>query len=151
MNRLENVYGIDKDAFRTSLRENILTNAHRVQPVPQGLILDLVVKQAAITAMELNEHVKLFGTPERTIFCLREPESYMASAVKKFPDTKPEQLRATYNRMFVEYDTIGRDVPSYGEHLNIETILKFLSPLPLRGHIEDFAYKGSTRDNLVSD
>lgn len=150
LNGLEGVQGIDRDRLRQDIRNNIVDSARAVQILPGGKKLDLVIKQAGITHAEYAQLVKMFGPPQRAIFCLRDPDSYMASAAKKFDKAPLRSLQDTYRRMFAEYARIGGNVLHYGPHLTTEAVLAFLEPLPLRSHLEEFVYRGTDRPDLVT-
>lgn len=147
---LEKTAGIDKDRFRRDLRANVLANARPVKLLPGGKSLDLAYKQAGLSRAEYLQLEKMFGPPERTIFCLRDPDGYMASAVKKFGENLVDSLRATYRRIFSEYRAIGGDVIHYGPHLITKIVAEFLAPLPVRDEIGAFVYRGEERPDLVT-
>ena len=113
VNGLTQSVGIDKKRYLTDLRSNILDNA----VAGKGNAIDLVVKQAGISSREYQVWTEMFGEPQRKIFCMREPESFISSVVKKFEHVPIENLRASYLRMFSEYEKIGGDIVDYGPRI----------------------------------
>src|SRR6185503_1007569 len=76
--------------------------------------LDLVYKQANLREPEYTALCALLGSPERTVFCLRDPAGFMASAVRKFPGIELANLQEiNYVGTALEFDRIGGEVFLY--------------------------------------
>jgi hypothetical protein len=146
---LDRARGIDKARYLQDLRDNVLASA-RPMGTRVSTRLDLVYKQAGIDTREYGHLCAMFGPPQRAVFCMRAPESYMASAVKKFPHLAPARLQDIYRRMFAEYRAIGGDIIHYGPDLDLPTLRAFLRPLALGRKVAPFDYKGEERPDLAS-
>jgi hypothetical protein len=127
---------------------NILENAG----YGSGTQLDLVYKQASMDADEYKKLVKMWGPPTRIIFCLREPSSYIASAIKKFPHSSLSHLQFLYIESFRTYEEIRGDIFEYSEQLSIQHYIKFLLPLQSAEYIkEEFSFAGNYEPEKVSE
>ena len=141
LNQFNLIKGIDKDRLLEDLASNILDNAN----LGQGNQLDLVFKQANGSFEEYQLLVKMFGEPERKIFCFREPAGYIASAQKKFKSTL-EALQDAYIRNLKRYEEIGGDIIEYSKDLTLDDYLIFLEPLKLnKMFFENFSYTGESK------
>jgi hypothetical protein len=129
----------DYERFLRDISENILDNA-----IPgTGVQLDLAYKQATLGPREYQMLVKMWGPPERAIFCLREPAGYTASAANKFIYDTVEQLQQAYIRSVNSYQEIGGDVFEYTPELTISDYFSFLEPLDFEGkRTPPFRFKG---------
>ena len=130
------------------ISSNILTNAY----TGNGDQLEFVYKQANLTAKEYRPLVAMWGPPERIIFCLREPASFIASADKKFSRGTIEILQKEYVESLRAYGELGGDVFEYGADLDKEDYLNFLSPLNFsHTALPDFRYKGARDEENTTD
>ncbi|WP_107667476.1 hypothetical protein [Cyanothece sp. BG0011] len=137
----DKVQGIDRDRLLKDIANNILDHAN----LSLGNELDLVLKQAHATYPDYRLLVKMFGEPERKIFCFREPSGFMASSKKKFPDQTIENLQDRYLRDFQVYERVKGDIIEYNKSLTIDDYLRFLQPLKFDNKsIEKFFYKGKS-------
>ena len=94
----------------------------------------------------------MWGPPARTIFCVREPSGYLASAVKKFPDVDLQAFRDEYVADIAAFEVIGGEPFVYHPGLTTEDYRRFLAPLEIPGGPEhEFTYRGETADHLVTD
>lgn len=138
----------DRERARTDVSRNVLLNA----PSGGGRAIDLVYKSAQLRPEEHSALLAMWGVPERTIFCVREPSGYMASAVRKFPEVDVDAFRVEYLRDIEAYDTIGGEVFVYSPGLTTEAYQSFLAPLTVPPDDSySFVYQGSTADELVSE
>jgi hypothetical protein len=135
-----NYIKFDQEKAFVDVSNNILKNAW----TGKGNQLNLVFKQAGLTSAEYQILKKLWGTPKRIIFCLRDPSTYMASAQKKFPFSSKEKLQKGYCDSIKSYEKIGGYIFEYKPSLNLEDYVKFLSPLklPNKEFLQNFVYKG---------
>ena len=132
-----------------SISENILENGEK----GQGSQLDLVYKQAGgkEIADSYPSLVRMWGLPERIIFCFRDPSSYMSSAIKKFPNEPLERLQSIYVESFVTYNLIGGDRFEYNSNLSAADYVNFLDPLIIKDQVAPFAYKGANSKNFTPE
>ena len=119
----------DYERFLRDISNNILDSAYG----GHGIQLDLVDKQATLDPREYQALVKMWGVPARTIFCLREPAGYIASAVNKFVYDSVEHLQQVYIDSVDSYLQIKGDVFEYTPDLTISDYTSFLRPLDFRG------------------
>ena len=115
----------DYERFLRNISENILDNAYP----GTGAQLDFVYKQATLRPSQYHAFVKMWGPPERVIFCFREPAGYIVSAVNKFIYDTVEYLQELYVRSMNSYWEIGGDVFEYTPELRISDYFSFLGPL----------------------
>lgn len=96
-------------------RKNLLRNAH----VGQGKDLDVVVKQATGSALEVEFLTELFcAPPEVILFLFLEPHGWLESVQKKFPEASDQgQITAYYEKAFELYSSIGGEPIVYDETL----------------------------------
>jgi hypothetical protein len=136
----------DTERFLRDISDNILANAYR----GEGDQLDLVYKQANLDSMQYRVFVKMWGPPERRIFCLREPAGYIASARKKFVHESLDRLQEMYVTSIDRYEGIGGDVFEYNPESSVSDYVSFLEPLNFEGkHIPPFHYKGQCDRELT--
>lgn len=148
LNNFEKVVGIDKERFLKELSNNILDNAK----LGQGNQLDLVYKQANVSWEEYEILVKMWGKPEKIIFCLREPSGYIASAQKKFRESSLELLQNDYVYNLQRYEKIGGDIFEYSEKLTLDDYINFLSPLQFNKMLlENFVYSGEYKQEDATE
>lgn len=139
--------GIDKKRFLEDLARNLIDSSRRNE---KGQI-DLVIKSATGNADEFDCYEKMFGPAERIIFTIREPSGYMASAAKKFPNLKIEDLQISYLRMISLFPDIQGEIFNYCSNLKIENYLKFLTPLKFdKNKLEKFEFKGGEALQLTT-
>lgn len=137
----------DRDRARADVSRNVLTNA----PSGGGRALDLVYKSAQLRPDELDALVEMWGPPARTIFCVREPAGYLASAVRKFPDVDVQAFRDEYLADLATYEVLGGDLFVYRPDLDTDDYRRFLVPLELPDDPDlRFTYRGSRADELVT-
>lgn len=84
----------------------------------------------------------MWGPPERVIFCIRQPDTYINSAVRKFAATPLVSLQQAYINVFARYPDIAGDIFEYGPELTLEDYRAFLQPLRLGEKLEPFTHKG---------
>ncbi len=138
----------DRERARADFSRNVLANA----PSGGGRAIDLVYKSAQLRPDELEALTALWGPPARTIFCVREPSGYMASAIRKFPDVDVQAFRDEYVADIVAFAEIGGDPFVYHPDLTTEDYRRFLSPLAVpSGPEHEFTYRGDRADHLVTD
>lgn len=136
---------IDHDRWRRMATREVLRSA----APGGGTTFDLVYKQANLRAPEYEALVSTWGPPRRTIFCLRDPSSFLASAVRKFPEVDVELQRAhSYLGTLAEYARIGGDVFLYGPGVTSGHYVDFLAPAPVAR--VPVVYKGHTADDLAT-
>jgi hypothetical protein len=116
-------------------------------------ILDLVYKQANLRQPEYDALVRVLGVPERTIFCLRDPAGFMASAVRKFPDAGMDNLQSSnYVGTIDEWSRIGGDVFLYHPKVTGDDYAQFLRPLQLSDSARaSVRYSGSAAPELTTE
>jgi hypothetical protein len=138
----------DHERFLRDISNNILDNAY----AGDGNQLDLVYKQVVLHPHEYQALVKMWGPPERIIFCLREPAGYMASATKKFAQAVLEAVQQGYIDAINYYALIGGDVFEYTPELSVEDYVPFLKPLNLEGkRLPAFRYRGERDQEHTSE
>ena len=138
----------DRERALGDISRNILDNAG----VGGGTKLDLVFKQASISIQEYQMVVKMWGYPSRRIFCFREPSGYIASAIKKFPDSSLSHLQAQYIESFKRYEEIGGDIFEYSARVTKQHYIEFLAPtVPTRSLKEEFHFRGTYEPQNASD
>jgi hypothetical protein len=136
----------DHDRFLKDISRNILDHAY----AGDGDQIDLVYKDAAFRPSEYQTLIKMWGEPERAIFCLRDPAGYMASARRKFASTPLEHLQQAYARALDNYWSIQGDVFEYTSELSLAQYKRFLEPLDFAGkRLPDFRYTGM-RDKEIT-
>jgi hypothetical protein len=115
--------------------------------------LDLVYKQANLRAKEHDILVDLIGPPERRIYCLRDPASFMGSAVRKFPDIDLDNLREiNYIGTSQEHARIGGEVFLYHPAVTGDDYADFLRPLTISAEQRaSVQYSGSAAPELTTD
>lgn len=138
----------DWERLLRDLSANIVDNAY----AGTGDQLDLVYKQATLEPDEYPALVSMWGPPERSIMCLREPAGYMASAVRKFPMASVEGLQEAYVKSLSAFWQAGGDLFEYKPDLTTEDYVGFLSPLRFEGlRLTPFVYRGEQHFENVSD
>jgi hypothetical protein len=129
----------DYERFLRGISDNILDNAYP----GTGSQLDFVYKQATLGLSQYEVFVKMWGPPERTVFCFREPAGYIVSAVNKFIYDTVERLQQLYVRSMNSYQEIGGDVFEYTPELTMLDYFSFLEPLEFEGKWTPlFQFKG---------
>ena len=104
---------LSMEDFLEDLKSNVFRNA-----TPGGGIkYDIVIKQVNLTSTGSQFLNKLFGCPPaHTIFCFREPNSWLPSAMKKFNIEENEAVRLYMDNLQayseiggvpIEYSSIG--------------------------------------------
>jgi len=135
----------DKKRALKDISRNIIDNAHRCS----GRYLDLVFKQACLASGEFAMLVEMWRKPERIIFCLREPATYMASTSRRWPEWPVAYLRRMYIETLAEYEKIGGDIFEYHRGLTIEDYINFVN-LPKTVKIDEkFACTESRNPELA--
>lgn len=124
LHQAELVIGLDVDRYLSDLSDNMHENAKN----GWGRQIDLVYKQANSSVQEYRYLVDMFGPPARSLFCMRAPGGFMASATKKF-DTKEGHLRYAYIKSFELYEETGGDILHYGPHLTRENVASYLEAI----------------------
>lgn len=139
--------GIDKDQFLKDLSKNLLCRSHKQEDAE----LDLVLKAANSNHEEFQCYMKMFGSPHRVIFTIREPSGYMNSAMKKFPEKTTQFLQDSYLRMLQLYSSVGGEILNYSDKLNTEIYQDLLLPLKFtKEEIEPFEYKGRMANEAIT-
>jgi hypothetical protein len=129
----------DYERFLNDISSNILDNAY----TGNGVQLDLVYKQATLGPGEYETLVRMWGPPERAIFCIREPAGYIASARKKFIYDSVERLQRVYVDSIDSYRHIRGDIFDYTPELTVSDYTSFLQPLSFEGkRLPRFRFKG---------
>lgn len=137
----------DLARHRRDVARNVLTTA----PAGDGRQLDLVFKQANLRPEPYDALVATFGPPERVVFCLREPGAFLASALRKFPDTPVDrQIEHSYLGTIAAFERIGGDVFVHSPRRTRDDYAAFLHPLPVT---EDLVleYHDRSREDLVTE
>ncbi|MFN2110493.1 MAG: hypothetical protein ACK2UI_12575 [Anaerolineae bacterium] len=138
----------DHERFLRDISNNILDNAY----AGDGNQIDLVYKQVILHPNAYQALVEMWGPPERTIFCLREPAAYMASATKKFAQVVLETVQQCYLEGTSYYAPIGGDIFEYTPELSLEDYVSFLRPLNLeRKRLPSFHYRGERDQEHTSE
>ncbi len=152
----------DQERFFKDVSNNILDNAHmskgkRLKTLESIFLrraqyIDLVFKQQGLSFEEYNTLIRMWGKPERKIFCFREPAGYISSARKKFFQHTLNQDQRIYVRSLDTYEKIGGDIIEYTADLNIEDYILFLKPLELeKNSLEKFKYKGNQTNEDITE
>jgi hypothetical protein len=129
----------DYERFLKDISRNILGNAY----LGDGRQLDLAYKQATLGPSEYETLVRMWGPPERAIFCIREPAGYMASARKKFVYDTIERLQQVYIDSIDSYLHIKGDIFDYTPGLSASDYTSFLQPLSFDGkELPPFDFRG---------
>lgn len=136
----------DNERALRDICDNILDNAKE----GGGTTIDLAFKQAGLTKDEYIRLVEMWGEPDRKIFCLREPSSYMASVIKKFSHKPVTSSQNRYVGLLNRYDEIGGEIFEYGRGVTLDDYIEFLNPLKIDRTKFNFNYKGQERDDLVT-
>jgi hypothetical protein len=138
----------DPDRLLQGISSNILDNAY----AGDGDQLDLVYKQAGMPPREVQTLSRMWGPPERIIFCLREPAGYMASSAKKFARGSRERRQEVYVHSADSYLEVGGEVFEYTPELELSDYLAFLEPLNFEGkRLPPFGYRGEQDHEAVSE
>jgi hypothetical protein len=138
----------DHARFLKDLSRNILDNAN----TGDGSQLDLLYKQANMRPNEYHTLVQMWGPPKRTIFCLREPSGYIASATRKFAHASREQLQRMYTRSVESHLEIGGDLFEYSPELSVADYIAFLQPLNFeRTRLPMFRFRGTQDHGSTSE
>lgn len=138
----------DRARARRDVARNVIRNAH----AGSGSVIDLLVKSAQLRGEEHTALMEMWGPPRRTIFCVREPSGYLASAVRKFPGVPVDAFRAEYVRDIAAFRSIGGDLFVYRPDLTLDDYRSFLAPLVVTDEPRfQFVYSGSAADDLVTD
>ena len=136
----------DNERALRDICNNILDNAKS----SGGSTLDLVFKQAGLTLDEYNRLVEMWGEPERKIFCLREPASYMSSVIKKFSHKPISASQNRYIGILKKYEEIGGEIFEYGPNTTLDEYIDFVRPLKIDKDKFDFKYTGKSNNELVT-
>jgi hypothetical protein len=151
MNQADLVIGLDVDRYFSDLSDNVYENAKN----GWGRQIDMVYKQANSSIKEYRFLVSMFGPPARSLFCMRAPGGYMASATKKF-DEHPARLRDAYIKSFALYEETGGDILHYGPHLTKENVASYLEAINFPRNaitserLNTFRYTGTEHKKLGS-
>jgi hypothetical protein len=138
----------DGQRLLEDVAQNILGHAY----AGGGQQLDLVYKEAALRPEEHETLARMWGPPERTIFCLREPAGYVASARKKFPKGTVSVLQASYVRAMETCLAVGGDIFEYAPDRVTDDYIAFLTPLRLdRQRLTPFHYRGDRDEANTSE
>ena len=138
----------DWERLLRDLSANILDNAY----AGLGDQIDLVYKQAKLEPDEILILSAMWGPPERTIMCLREPAGFMASAARKFPTASVEDLQQNYVKCLDVFWQAGGDLFEYGPGLTTNDYVAFLRPLRFQeSRLTPFEYRGKQDLALVTD
>lgn len=152
LNPLEQVLGIDRNRYLGELADNVYDTAKK----GWGKDIDLVFKQANSSIREYQHLISMFGPPDRSLFCLRDPGGFMASATKKFATAEPARLRDAYIRSFDLYQETGGDILHYGPNLTRENVSTYLRTINFRHNavtrkrLNRFRYSGTESPELGS-
>ena len=137
----------DQQRLLRDLSANILENAYP----GFGDQIDLVYKQATLELDEYPALVAMWGQPERSIMCLREPAGYMASAAIKFPSASVGELQEAYIKSLKAFWQAGGDVFEYRAGLTTADYLAFLEPLRFdETCVIAFSYRGRQQPDDVT-
>ena len=129
----------DYERFLRDISNNILDNAYQ----GNGAQVDLVYKQATLGPSEYDALVRMWGPPERAVFCIREPAGYIASARSKFIYDTVERLQQVYIDSIDSHQHIGGDIFDYTPELTVSDYTSFLQPLNFEGKwMPPFRFKG---------
>ncbi len=145
---LHDYIAFDPDRLLHDISSNILDNAY----AGDGDQLDLIYKQAGMRPRVIQTLGRMWGPPERVIFCLREPAGYMASAAKKFAQGSRDRWQSLYLHSINSYPTVGGEVLEYTSELSLADYLRFLAPLNFEGkRLPPFEYRGEQDHESVSE
>jgi hypothetical protein len=129
----------DYERYLKDISRNILDNAYP----GRGVQLDLVYKQATLGLSEYETLVRMWGPPERALFCIRQPAGYITSARKKFIYDTVETLQQVYIDSMSSYVHIRGDIFDYTPELTVSDYTSFLQPLSFEGKwLPPFQFKG---------
>lgn len=151
LHQAELVIGLDVDRYLADLSDNMHENAKN----GWGRQIDLVYKQANSSVQEYRYLVSMFGPPARSLFCMRAPGGFMASAMKKF-DAKEGHLRYNYIKSFELYAETGGDILHYGPHLTREKVQSYMEAIDFPRNaitserLNTFRYTGTEDESRVS-
>lgn len=141
----------DRQRALRDISDNIMDNAY----FGPGGDLDLVFKEANLECPEYEMLVKMWGKPERAIFCFRQPAGYISSAEKHFSGEiriAIPRLQELYVKLFENHKTIGGDPFEYGPRLQLSDYLSFLKPLEIdKAACQPFSYKGEDKNEFTTD
>lgn len=137
----------DRARALTDISRNVLRNAY----AGGGRQLDLAFKQANLRAHEYESLVRMWGEPERVIFCFREPAGYIASAMKKFPAVTVGGLQNIYVAAMKTFGSVGGEAFEYHEGLVGDDYRRFLPSLRLREGAVKFRYKGVRLEEYTTE
>jgi hypothetical protein len=138
----------DPDRLLSDISSNILDNAY----AGDGDQLDLIYKQAGMPPKVVQTLSRMWGPPERMIFCLREPAGYMASSAKKFTEGSRERRQEVYIQSVNSYLEVGGEIFEYTPELSLSDYLAFLEPLNFEGkRLPPFGYRGEQDQDAVSE
>lgn len=149
----ERIPRLNQSAFLSNLYANIYSNAHH----GYGTSVGLIFKQANSSLNEFMRLNEMFGSPDRIVFMLREPSSYVASATKKFTEHSVDHLSNTYLRSLNLYANVGGDVICYRPDLSKQNVsdyldeIGFLRTKKTNEIIGNYSYRGEPADHLVTD
>ena len=152
LHQSELVIGLDIDRYLADLSDNMHENAKN----GWGRQIDLVYKQANSSVQEYRYLVSMFGPPARSLFCMRSPGGFMASAMKKF-DAKAGHLRYNYVKSYELYEETGGDILHYGPDLTKEKIQSYLETINFPRNaitserLNTFKYTGTEDEEFCSE
>ena len=155
-----NYIKFDGDRFLRDVSNNILDNAYmhlQKQEILESIFkktkyIDLVFKQAGLDSETYNILVKMWGKPERKIFCFREPAGYISSAKKQFSQLTLSENQERYIHFLNTYEKIGGDIIEYTSKLKITDYTLFLKPLDIdMNSVQEFIYKGKYEQEDVTE
>jgi len=137
----------DRARALNDISRNLLNNAY----AGGGQTLDLAFKQANFRAYEYEPLTRMWGAPERVIFCFREPGGYIASAIKKFPAVSIDGLQKMYVAAMKTFETVGGDSFEYHDGLTGDDYRRFMPSLDLHDGAVKFRYGGERLEEHTTD
>lgn len=139
---------IDRPRLWADVCANAIDNARR----GEGSALDVAYKSAEMRLPEYTALRHVWGEPERRILCFREPSSYIASAVEKFPERSLEELQKSYIDSLQTYREIGGDAFEYHPGLSNADYAALISPLEAPDDARNaFRYTGKAAPDMVTE
>ncbi len=139
---------LDRPRLWADVCANAIDNARR----GTGTTLDVAYKSAEMRLHEYTALCHVWGEPERRILCFRAPDSYISSAVEKFPHRSLAELQQSYIDSLNEYSRIGGEAFEYHPGLSNADYDALIAPLEAPDDARTtFRYSGNTAAELVTD